>query len=67
VAASAIGAPVSTTQVVASGVIGVAGGRRRWRHVRWRVVRDMGLGWVVTLPLTAALAAANLLIWRALA
>ena len=56
VAASALGAPVSTTQVVASTVVGVGGGRRRWRHVHWAVVREMALGWVVTLPVTAALA-----------
>lgn len=57
VAASTFGAPVSTTQIVASSVVGVAGGRRRWRHVHWRVVREMALGWLVTLPATAALAA----------
>jgi PiT family inorganic phosphate transporter len=67
VAASAFGAPVSTTQVVASAVVGVGGGRRRWRHVRWRVVREIGLGWVVTLPVSAALAATVLLLWRGLA
>jgi len=33
IAASALGAPVSTTQVVASSVVGVGGGRARWRHV----------------------------------
>ena len=33
--ATFLGAPVSTTQVVASSVVGVGGGRRRWRHVRW--------------------------------
>jgi len=33
--ASLIGAPVSTTQVVASSVVGVGGGRRRWKHVSW--------------------------------
>jgi PiT family inorganic phosphate transporter len=58
VAASMIGAPLSTTQVVASTVVGVGGGRRRWRHVRWGVVREMALGWIVTLPVTAAGAAA---------
>jgi PiT family inorganic phosphate transporter len=57
VAASAVGAPLSTTQVVASTVVGVGGGRRRWRHVRWAVVREMALGWIVTLPVTAGLAA----------
>ncbi len=48
--ASMLGAPVSTTQVVASSVVGVGGGRRRWRHVRWRVVRAMLLAWLVTVP-----------------
>ena len=66
VAASALGAPVSTTQVVASAVVGVAGGRRRWRHVRWAVVREIALGWTVTLPVTAVLAAGTLLLWQAL-
>ena len=36
------GRPVSTTQVVASSVVGVGGGRRRWRHVRWAAVRRHG-------------------------
>ena len=34
--ASLLGAPVSTTQVVASSVVGVGVGRRRWHHVHWR-------------------------------
>ena len=42
-AASYLGGPVSTTQVVASSVVGVGGGRRRWRHVRWLVVRSIGV------------------------
>ena len=58
---------ISTTQVVASAVVGVGGGRRRWRHVHWAVVRDMALGWLVTLPVTAALAAGAVLLWEALA
>jgi PiT family inorganic phosphate transporter len=56
--ASLVGAPVSTTQVVASSVVGLGVGRRRWRHVRWALVRQMGLAWVITLPASAALAAA---------
>ena len=44
--ASLVGAPVSTTQVVASSVVGVGVGRRRWRHVHWAVVRHMGLAWL---------------------
>jgi len=65
--ASVIGAPVSTTQIVASSVVGVGGGRRRWRHVRWRVVLSMLLAWLVTVPATAAFAVVALVFWRWLA
>lgn len=58
-----VGGPVSTTHVVASSVAGVGSGRR-WRHVRWAVVREMLLAWVVTLPATAAMGAIALLVWR---
>lgn len=62
--ASLLGAPVSTTHVVASSVVGVGGGRGRWRHVRWEIVREMGMAWLTTIPATAVLAAATLLVWR---
>jgi PiT family inorganic phosphate transporter len=65
--ASLIGAPVSTTQVVASSVLGVGGGRHRWRHVNWLIMRRMALGWVVTLPGSAVLAAGVVLVWTAIA
>ena len=65
-AGSYAGAPVSTTQVVASSVIGVGGGRRRWRHVRWPVVRSIAFAWLLTLPATAALGSVTVLVWRAL-
>jgi inorganic phosphate transporter, PiT family len=63
--ASLVGAPVSTTQVVASSVVGVGGGRRRWRHVRWAVVRSISVAWVLTLPCAAGLGAVTLLAWEA--
>jgi PiT family inorganic phosphate transporter len=65
--ASAVGAPVSTTHVVTSAVVGAGGGRRRWRHVRWQVVESIGAGWLLTLPVTAALGAAAAVIWERLA
>jgi PiT family inorganic phosphate transporter len=65
--ASLVGAPVSTTQVVASSVVGIGLGRRRWRHVHWAVVRQMGLAWLITMPATAALAAAALGLWKLVA
>ena len=55
--ASLLGAPVSTSQVVASSVVGIGAGRRRLRHVNWELVRQIGLAWLITLPASAALAA----------
>jgi PiT family inorganic phosphate transporter len=56
--ASLLGAPTSTTQVVASSVVGVGGGRRRWRHVHWSLVRSIGIAWLATMPICGLLAAA---------
>jgi inorganic phosphate transporter, PiT family len=61
---SVVGAPLSTSQVVASSVVGVGGGRSRWRHVHWEVVGYMVGGWAITLPVTGLLAAAALAVWR---
>lgn len=64
-AAAGVGAPVSTTHVVAASVVGVGAGRRR-RHVRWAVVGEMASAWLITLPACALLAAVVLPLWRAL-
>jgi PiT family inorganic phosphate transporter len=64
VGSSLLGAPVSTTQVVAGSIVGVGAGRRRWRHVHWPVVRAMLVAWAVTIPVTAAVAALALVPWR---
>lgn len=58
-----IGAPVSTTHVVASSVVGVGLGRS-WNRLRWRVVREMMAAWVLTLPACILLGAALEPIWR---
>jgi PiT family inorganic phosphate transporter len=63
--ASLVGAPVSTTDVVAPAVVGVGAGSR-WHHVRLGVVRTVALSWLVTLPVSGLLAAAFLPIWRSL-
>ena len=63
-ASSAIGAPVSTTQVVASSIVGSGVGRSRARHVSWSVVRGILVAWCTTLPGCAALAALALVAWR---
>jgi len=64
--ASLAGAPTSTSQVVASSVVGVGGGRWRWHHVHWEVVRQMGLAWLITLPVTGVLAAGLFELWQRL-
>jgi len=63
-AATFAGAPISGTHVVASSVVGVGAGRRRWRKIRWAVVREIGVAWLTTIPATALLAAAALGLWR---
>jgi PiT family inorganic phosphate transporter len=56
---------VSTTKVVASSVVGVGAGRRRWHHVHWQVVRSISVAWVTTLPAAAAAGALVFLVWEA--
>ncbi len=63
-AASFLGAPISTTHVVASSIIGIGVGRRRWHHVRWAIVREMGIAWLTTIPAAALIAAIAFPIWR---
>lgn len=65
--ASLVGAPTSTSQVVASSVVGAGGGRSRWHHVHWQVVRRVGVAWMVTLPGTGLLAAVVFGLWGWLA
>jgi inorganic phosphate transporter, PiT family len=47
--ASLLGAPISTTQVISSSVLGV-GSSKRISAVRWGVAGSMVLAWFVTIP-----------------
>jgi inorganic phosphate transporter, PiT family len=47
--ASFIGAPVSTTHVVATSIMGI-GAADNPRAVRWKKAQDIGVTWVVTIP-----------------
>jgi PiT family inorganic phosphate transporter len=51
------GAPVSMTQTIDGGLIGV-GAAQRASSVRWGIVRELLFSWLLTLPLAVALAAA---------
>ena len=54
--ASAVGGPVSTTQVVGSAIMG-AGAADRVNKVRWQVGQSMLVTWVLTVPAAAVVAA----------
>ena len=51
--ASFLALPVSTTHVSSGAILGIGLHRK---DVRWRVVRDIGLAWVVTLPVAGTIA-----------
>ena len=57
-AMSLIGAPISTTQVITTAVMGV-GSAKRLKSVKWKIAGDIAVTWVVTLPVTALLGAAS--------
>ncbi|MBC7250927.1 MAG: inorganic phosphate transporter [Anaerolineae bacterium] len=65
--AGLLGGPVSTTQVVSSAVMGV-GAAERLSKVRWHVAVDIVMAWILTIPVTALLAAllhwAMLYLWQ---
>jgi PiT family inorganic phosphate transporter len=54
--ASHFGAPVSTTQVISSAILG-AGSVESIKRVRWGVAREMGVAWFLTIPAAGLVAA----------
>ena len=63
-AASHLGIPVSTTHVINSCIMGV-GASKRVSAVRWGVAGNIVMAWVLTLPLSGALAFAAMWIFDA--
>lgn len=55
-AASSIGAPVSTTHVISSSIMGV-GAAKRLSAVRWALARNIVWAWLLTIPVTALIGA----------
>ena len=50
--ASSIGAPLSTTHVISSSIMGV-GASKRLSAVRWALARNIVWAWILTIPATA--------------
>lgn len=56
-------APISTTHVITSAIMGV-GATKRVNAVRWGVAKNIILGWFITMPAAAAVAAlCYLVVW----
>ena len=64
-AATAIGAPVSTTHVISTAIMGV-GASKRLSAVRWILARNIVFAWVFTIPVTALLGALVTLVIKAI-
>jgi len=63
--ATFLGAPVSSTQVVTAGVMGV-GSAENHRLVHWRVGKDLVVSWFLTIPAAALLSVVTVIVLRAL-
>ena len=59
-AASLLGVPVSTSQVVSSAIIGV-GSAERASKVRWSVAEEIMTAWLITIPASGLIAAVTYL------
>ena len=57
-AATSLGVPVSTTHTITGAIVGV-GASRRLSAVRWNVASSIVYAWVITIPASAAVAAAS--------
>jgi PiT family inorganic phosphate transporter len=60
-----IGAPLGTTQVLTSSILG-AGTVRGLSRVRWTAVRQLLVAWIITLPCSALVAAVLTILVRPL-
>jgi len=54
--ATALGVPVSTTHTITGAIVGV-GAARRASAVRWNIAKDIVVAWIITLPMSAFIAA----------
>jgi inorganic phosphate transporter, PiT family len=60
---TAMGAPVSTTHVISTAIMGV-GASKRFSAVRWSVARDIVATWFITIPVTILFGAGATLVFK---
>ncbi len=63
--ASLLGGPVSTTHVMTSSLMG-SGAAERFNKVRWQIAGDMVYAWLLTIPISGAVAAGVYFLFHAL-
>ena len=61
--ATHLGVPVSTTHTITGAIVGV-GAAQRLSAVRWGVARRIVWAWILTIPMSAAIAAVAYLVLR---
>lgn len=54
--ATALGIPVSATHTITGSIVGV-GASRRVSAVRWNIAKDIVIAWIITIPMSALIAA----------
>jgi len=62
---SFIGAPISTTHVISTAIMG-AGSSSRLSAVRWGIVRNIVIAWIITIPAAGLVAALLYMIMHSL-
>ncbi|MGV8968790.1 MAG: inorganic phosphate transporter [Cellulomonas sp.] len=55
-------APISTTHTITSAIMGV-GATKRLSAVRWGVAKNIGIGWILTIPMAGLVAAGMYLVF----
>jgi len=64
-AATMMHAPVSTTHIITTAIMGVAASKRI-TAVKWSMAKDIIIAWVITIPITALISAAVMFLFKIL-
>lgn len=65
--ATGLGLPVSTTQVLSSGIAGSMVASKGIKNLQGKTIKNIAIAWILTLPVTIVLAGGLFLLFRAMA